>query len=81
MQHIDELVKKAAVLSRSAHPQWLEFLNALSGYTNKQIEILVKSPVADLPTAQGKTQALIALVEHLSKAVETADKIAERAKK
>jgi hypothetical protein len=81
MQHIEELVKKAAILSRTAHPQWQEFLTALSVYTNKQVEILVKSPVADLQVAQGKTQALTALVEHLSNAVATSDKIAERAKK
>jgi hypothetical protein len=81
MQHTDQLIEKAAFLSRAAPTQWREFLNALSVYSDKQMEILVNSPVPDLQVLQGRAQALKTLLTTLTNAVETADKIAGKAKK
>lgn len=70
-----DLILTAARLARSAPENWKMFLGALAKYTEDQRDNCIKSPLEQLPVAQGRAQACTHLLALLVDCLTTADKI------
>lgn len=72
----DETLSEEAVRLRSHAPQaWDDFLAALDAYYRDAAEKTVSASPASLPNAQGRAQALRALVGTLAQAPETVQRM------
>lgn len=80
MQNDQRLTLTAAKLARTAPSQWRDFLEAFRNYTTTSTDNLIRSPLSDLPVAQGRAKECYAMLALLANCLDSADKI-ERSKK
>ena len=76
----EKLTIAAARVARMAPNQWNEFLMAMSGYSNQQIQNCIQSSLEQLPIAQGRAQATARVTGLLVECLKSADKIEDRKK-
>lgn len=72
---IDRLALKATALSHVNKQAWDEFLDALEGYSRIVIMDCIKSPLDQLPVAQGRAQQMSQLLDKLRNAPAVAQKL------
>ena len=73
-----EFILAAAQLSRAAPDQWGAFMVAFVDYVDVRRNECVQAPIAALPTAQGRAQALVqleALFNDCRKTAESIDRV------
>lgn len=70
-----ELIMQAARLARSAPSEWDRFLGALQKYSDEMVEHCVRSPLDELPRAQGRAQITVRLQTLLKDCIPNANKL------
>lgn len=69
------LVNAAVTLRSHSNEAWDQFLSALDEYATSVVENCVSANLTDLPTAQGRAQAMRALARELRNAPQTAQSL------
>lgn len=76
----DQIVLAVARIARTAPDSWQQLLDALSEHHAQNERNLLKSPIDQLPTHQGRAQNSARLRELFANCKAMADKIEERKK-
>lgn len=81
MQSKDELIRRAAVLSRLTPVDWAKFLEAFATYTDEIRDQCIKAPVGVVQVNQGRAQNCSELFETFRDVKKLADTLEQRSVK